>query len=98
MSGERIQVEPDDLIDTGKALRYVATEFDAAGDISEEYGEIVGHSGLKDKLEDFADNWDDKRAEMLEAINGLGEASEGIGSAFVDADNQLYDALMGKGE
>lgn len=93
---DRIRVEPDVLVDTGRSLRFVATEFANAGDISDEYAEIVGHGGLAGRLRDFADNWDDKRAEMLEAIQGLGEATEGIGSAFVEADNQMYDALMGK--
>lgn len=93
---DRIKVEPDILIDTGRSLRFVATEFANAGDISDEYAAIVGHSGLADRLREFADNWDDKRAGMVDAIQGLGEASKGIGSAFVDADNQMYDALMGK--
>lgn len=93
---DRIRVNPDVLEDTGKSLRYVATEFANADDISDEYSSVVGHDGLADRLRDFADNWDDKRAEMLKAIEGLGEATEGIGSAFTEADTEMYDALMGK--
>lgn len=93
---DSIRVQPGVLEDTGRSLRYVATEFANAGDITEEYSSVVGHGGLAGRLRDFADNWDDKRAEMLEAIQGLGEATEGIGSAFTEADNEMYDALMGK--
>jgi hypothetical protein len=93
---DSIRVKPSVLEDTGRSLRYVATEFANAGDISDEYSSVVGHDGLAGRLRDFADNWDDKRAEMLEAIQGLGEATEGIGSAFTEADNEMYDALMGK--
>lgn len=91
-----IRVKPDVLEDTGRSLRYVATEFANAGDISDEYSRIVGHAGLAARLREFADNWNDKRAEMVDAIQGLGEATEGIGSSFTEADNQMYDALMGE--
>jgi hypothetical protein len=98
MSRDVLRVDPELLQATGRALRAVASEFEHAGSVAEDYADAMGHPELVSKINDFADKWKITREKMSEGIQTLGEASEGVGSAFVDGDNEMYLALVGEGE
>ncbi len=84
------------LVSLGKNLRAVATEFDTAQDSADLIAGAVGHADLARKVKDFASQWDDKRAKMLESIAGLSEAATAGGEQFAQLDEDLAAALLGQ--
>jgi phage-related protein len=96
MARDVLKVDPELLEAVGSALRTVASEFEHAGSITDDYADAMGHPDVKSKINDFADKWKIKRAKMSEGIATLGEASEGIGSAFREGDNEMTLALQGE--
>ncbi len=84
------------LVDLGHHLRAVATEFDAAQHNADYLATAAGHEALAEKIKDFASVWDDKRAEMLDAIASLADAAKGAGEQYEQLDNDLAQALLGQ--
>jgi hypothetical protein len=90
-----LDIDIDVLRETGTALRVVATEFEHANDRSDDAADATGHDGLADRVREFAHNWDDRRAKMLENIAFLAEAGVGIGDTFADIESELVGCLRG---
>lgn len=92
MSGH-LKVDTGDLRTAGTSLRSVATEFSGAGDIADGYADAVGHGGLAERLRDFADEWDDRRAEMTESIAALAEVASKAGELYDEIESELVRCL-----
>jgi hypothetical protein len=88
-----LTVSTADLRAAGSNLRYVATEFEHAERITEDYGSMVGHRRLASRLEDFAGNWDDTRNEMLESIKTLAEVATKAGEMYEELEREFVKAL-----
>lgn len=91
--GTTLSLNTAELQDTGTALRQVAEEFTNASDNSTTIGDAVGHDELRSRIDEFISNWDDKRDEMVESIDGLGDVAEGIGDAFEEIETELAKTL-----
>ncbi|MHC2998444.1 hypothetical protein [Microbacterium sp. HJ5] len=85
------------LRETGTRLETVRAEFENASANARGLADAVGHDGLADALVDFADKWDDRRADMLENIGTLAEITTGIAEAFGQLDTEYAAALSGEG-
>ena len=55
----------------------------------------VGHGGLGERVREFAHNWDDRRAEMLQQIEDLAAAAAGIADSFEGLETEFVAALRG---
>jgi hypothetical protein len=90
-----LRVTTDEVRELGDKLRFVATEFENAEDIAEDYGEMVSHSGLADELESFADNWDAHRAKLMENLKSFYETAKQAADAYDEVEQELIKALEG---
>lgn len=90
-------VDYDKIEELGTGLETIRSELKNSESIAEEYGEDVSHSGLADALDDFADNWSDKRQEIVEQIGTLAEIAQGSAQAFRALDRALADSVSGEG-
>ena len=85
------------LREAGGRLETVRAEFENASANARGLADAVGHDGLADALVDFAEKWDDRRADMLENIGTLAEITTGIAEAFGQLDSEYAAALSGDG-
>jgi hypothetical protein len=90
-----LRIDTEVLRQAGTSLRAVYQEFDKADDNARPDRSVIAHHHLRDRLEEFADSWDDRRAEMTEAIKGLGEFAEESGKAFDALENEFVKSLAG---
>ncbi len=91
-----LDIDTSVLADAGASLRVVATEFDQANSRSDTAAEAVGHPELADHVREFAHNWDDRRAKMLEGISALAQIATDVGEQFEDVEQQLVANLEGR--
>ncbi|MBF4161473.1 hypothetical protein [Nocardioides acrostichi] len=89
-------LDTDQLVETGHALRGVATEFESANDRSDYVADHVGNHDLADKVRDFAHKWKITREEMLADIKELAEAASATGENFQQLDKDLAAAIEGE--
>lgn len=92
----RLNVSTEELLDLGRNLRTVAIEFDEADGGAEWIAGAIGHQGLSDRVVRFAGDWDDRRADLLEGIANLAEATTAVGEELSNADEELGAALRGE--
>ncbi len=93
MDGVRIDLAR--LAAAGSTLTVVKSEFEDAKNTSRGLAQAVGSDRLADALVDFADKWDDRRADMVENIGALAEAATAIADAFGQLDTEYAAALDG---
>jgi len=91
-----LRLDTDELVETGAALRLLAGELRDAENIVEEYADAVGHRRLAGALDEMQGSWDDRRNDLRDAIDGLGELVEDAGEAFADIERHLVAALEGE--
>jgi len=96
MPAERIAVDTEVLITAGRSLRRTHQGFDKTTSWSRPDHETIAHPALRGRLEEFADSWDDRRKDMMEAIEGLGDAAEAAAEAFENLEDEFVRALEGK--
>lgn len=94
--GGGLTLSTDELIEAGRSLRTVATEFEHANVRSETVAGAVGHADLADRVREFAHGWDDRRAKMLGNVQSLAQSCTGIGEAFEGLETDLVAALEGE--
>ncbi len=94
MSG-KLNINPDALIDAGRALGVVKADFESLPQRADNTCGFISDATLSGKVAEFGSNWKKKREEMLTAIGGLGDAARGIGETIVDVDTQLESQLNG---
>lgn len=91
-----LTVDTTTLSGIGRSLRQVAHEFDTADARSADVALHVGHEELADRLVRFANEWDGRRASLVEAIAHLGDACTAISQTFEELDSALAAALRGE--
>jgi len=91
-----LRLDTDELKETGAALKLLAVELREAQDIVEEYASAVGHRRLADQLDEMQGSWDDRRNDLRDSIDGLGDIVEEAGAAFDDIERHLVAALKGE--
>ncbi len=93
-----LEVDSDDLIRTGRALRFLAGELKAADHIVQDHRADIGHRGFAEQLDKMQGNWDDKRNALVDDIISLGDFARKAGKAFEDIEQHLVAALEGREE
>lgn len=78
-----------DLVDLEGSLIIIKTEFDGAEKFSDEVSAAVGNAMLSGKVQDFADQWNDKRAGMAEKVGAMADFVTTIRVAFDKVDAEL---------
>ena len=91
----KLRLDTEALGGGGHDLRTVARELDTADATSAGVADAVGHAALADRVRDFAQGWDGRRAEMLEEVARLADACTGIGDTFERLDTEFAAALKG---
>jgi hypothetical protein len=77
-----IRVDPDALEELARQLARLKDEFEGQEALMEDYEATAGHRKVADKLEDFADNWSDKRGKVLEQLGQLAAMAVGAASFY----------------
>jgi uncharacterized protein YukE len=89
-----LEIRTDLLEQLTTDLDVIAQEFERADDFSNEIATAVGHDELASKVHDFAHKWNDKRAEMTQAVKALQQQIAAISDAFTQTDSELAKALQ----
>lgn len=92
----RLQLDTTQLRDLGTSVRTIADEFTYADERSDELANAICHDDLASAVREFADNWDDRRLEIVDSIAGLAEACTGVGEEFEALDAEFASALLGE--
>lgn len=90
-------VSTDEVRELGRKLRFIAAEFEDSEDIAEEYAEAVSHGDLAHELDEFAENWQSARTDLMENLQGLAEAAVSAAEGYEGLEQALVDALEGDG-
>lgn len=83
-------VVPIDLLaDLASSLMLLMEEFHNAGDIVKGLAHQIGAEEVIDALDEFADNWDKHREELLKHMSGVYDMASKGREAFINADDDL---------
>ena len=88
-----IRVDLDQLETLYNNLKTVKNNFASAERFSDEVSSAVGHPGLAHSVQDFADKWNDKRAEMVKSVEDTAKRVDAIHDGFIQADQALAESL-----
>ncbi|WP_382310034.1 hypothetical protein [Herbiconiux sp. UC225_62] len=88
-----LKVDTDTLRELDSSLRLIVTTLDTAGGMSRSTADACGDGDLAGVLIDFADDWEDTREDMLDAVRSISDAVHMISSAFDEVDGKLLEAL-----
>ncbi len=91
-----LEVDTDELIATGHALRMVAGEFRGAERVVDDHRHAVGHRLLAQRLDESQGSWDDRRNDLLDDIDALAEVAAQLGEVFEEIEASLVAALHGR--
>jgi hypothetical protein len=85
---------PYDLLeDFADTLESIRNRMNATGQTFDNYDEDVGDDEVRDKLNDFVDNWRDGRDEIDGQLTAMKEISLGTVQVFQDLDTEHADQL-----
>jgi hypothetical protein len=87
-------VDTDTLRELDSSLRLIVNTLDSAGGMSHSTADACGDGDLAGVLIDFADDWEDTREDMLDAVRSISDAVHMISSAFDEVDGKLLEALQ----
>lgn len=73
----------------GTKMRRLSSELDADGGLGSVSTAEVNSSDVRSALEEFADNWDDKRTETSKSLSSLAEMVDKAVETFTEADKEL---------
>ncbi|MEU5340975.1 hypothetical protein AB0H18_09085 [Streptomyces sp. NPDC020766] len=82
----------------GRGLGNIKKSFDGLENLKGKYDEDFGNNDLREKFEDFVDNWKLSRSELTEEIDALSNIAKAAAEAYEDIDQQLADAIRGTQE
>lgn len=91
----------DLVIDTGmlrdldQGLQLVLTTLRSAGGMSRSTAHAVASGGLADAIEEFADDWEDNRDDMIDAVQAMSNMVHLVSSTFDELDQKLVASLLG---
>jgi len=91
-----LQVNSDDLVKTGEALRYLAGELKNAENIAQDHLGAMGHAQLAKQLDEMQGTWDDRRNRLVEDIKTVAGIAKKAGKTFDDIEEHLVAALEGR--
>lgn len=90
-----LDITVDDVRELGDKLRLIATEFENAEDIADEYADEVSHRDLAHELEEFAENWRIHRNKLMDGLRSLAEKATESAEGYDGIETELVNALQG---
>ncbi|WP_327429109.1 hypothetical protein [Streptomyces sp. NBC_01236] len=94
MSDSDLIVDDKLLVKTAKSLKKIQYEFEHTEEHQDDLKGVWGSGQIAGAMDDFADNWDYHRKQLLESIKTVGELAEGCHQAFKDLDQKLAKATQ----
>ena len=91
-----LQINMTQLRGLANDLKSIADEFKNADNNSEDAADATGDDELRGKVQDFADKWSVKRAEMGENVTKLQGIIQSVVDTFTQVDDELAKALEEK--
>lgn len=92
---------PDLVLDTAmlrdldQSLQLVLRTLRSAGGMSRSTAAAVASGGLGETIEEFADDWEDNRDDMIEAVQTMSDMVHLVSSTFDELDQKLVASLTG---
>lgn len=74
----------------------VKDNFEQAEKFSDAVSQAVGHEHLASAVQDFADQWNDKRNGLVEKLADLAKAVDTIHDSFITVDQELGSTMHSK--
>lgn len=71
----------------------VRDNFEQAEKFSDAVSQAVGHEVLAERVQDFADQWNDKRDGMVEKLADMAKVVDTIHDSFITVDMELTDSV-----
>jgi predicted nucleic acid-binding Zn-ribbon protein len=87
-----------DLEILGDQLTDLTGKLKDDGRLKELNREEVGHNKVADAIDDFVNDWDDKRKKLTQKVEALAEMASKSHEEFTKADLELAEALKQKAE
>lgn len=84
-----IDIDLGRLSRTASTARTLTNEFDDAEGFADDIGELTGHDGLADKIEDFGNDWDVAREELRDGLASVADFMQAIHDTFIDLDDKM---------
>lgn len=84
-----VRMDLAQLESTAHMAKGLATTFDQAQDFADDLGELTGHDGLGDKIEDFGDKWDIAREKLRDNLRSQADFMQAIVDTFRDLDKKM---------
>lgn len=93
-----LKVDYAALDDSERSLQRIATELEGADARRDANAKIWGSSDIADKMEEFVDNWDRHRKQLVESLKSVGEMCASSRDCFTGTDQELASKLAEAGE
>jgi hypothetical protein len=84
-----IRVDPQRIEDLAGELRSLRSEFDSLERRVDDYQSAVGHGRVVGQLEELASNWSDARDDILQRLEHLAAACDGVARTYRDQEAHL---------
>ncbi|MCU1479684.1 MAG: hypothetical protein JWQ19_470 [Subtercola sp.] len=88
-------VDTDMLRELDSALQLILHTLESSGGMSRSTAHACGDGDLAGRLIDFADDWHDTRADMIDAVKSISDAVHVVSDAFDTLDSKLVQSLLG---
>lgn len=97
--GVQFTVSPAEVADLAGRLQGLREEFDGLEDYIGRYQsiEVCGHEHVGGKLEEFADNWSDKKRDMSKQLEELAGYAQGAADGYSRTEGDLAGAFEDAG-
>ncbi len=90
----RFEVDVAALRDMSARLKGLKDEFESQEDTVRGYEEAVGSPEIAGALDDFADNWSDKRKEIGEMLENVAGYAQMAADAYRETEDQLSSSMQ----
>lgn len=101
--GDHIKADLAAIKKCSRDLGKIHDEFERNGNPADEYGQAVGHGGLKDAFSEFGETWKKTRKTLMKELEQLAEFTSAAAKAYEEVDHKLAEAIrdakaQGKGK
>lgn len=70
-------------------LKQAVENFEYTEKFSDDVARSVGHDGLSNTVQDFADSWNDKREDLIEQLTMVHDFIDAVYESFTELDERL---------
>ncbi|MEU6555658.1 hypothetical protein ABZ915_36230 [Streptomyces sp. NPDC046915] len=91
--GDHIKADLAAIKQCSRDLNKIHREFERHGNPADEYGQAVGHGGLKDAFLEFGDTWKKTRKKLMKELEKLAEFTSTAAKSYDEVDQKLAKAI-----